>query len=148
MGCGTGFSQSDSETAEMAHPGSSRHTSWHLFLCIRVQAQIKFLNASNSAEDQKDAQVLLDCGPQQSQVLEPRFPRPQSCAVVYLPQTQHGALQTLRVMQVSSGPCWGHRAVLPPVSIPAQAGAVPVSSEFWLHWEAQLCGREQSGEHS
>lgn len=28
---------------------------------MRVQGLTKFLNASNSAEDQKDAQVLLDC---------------------------------------------------------------------------------------
>uniref|UniRef100_A0A8C3EG30 Uncharacterized protein n=1 Tax=Corvus moneduloides TaxID=1196302 RepID=A0A8C3EG30_CORMO len=49
------------------------------------------------------------------------------------PQAQQGALQMLWVMQVRSGPCWGQQALLPPVSIPAQAGAVPVSSALWLH---------------
>lgn len=53
-------SLTDSETPEAADPGSSRHTSWHLFLCTRVQALTKFLNASNSAEGQRDAQVPLE----------------------------------------------------------------------------------------
>lgn len=85
-------------------------------------------------------------GPQQSQVVEPRFPRPWSRAVVYSPHTQHGALQTPGVMQVRSGPCWEQQAVSPPVSIATQAGAVPVSLALWLHWVALLPGREQSGE--
>uniref|UniRef100_A0A8C3RGE8 Uncharacterized protein n=1 Tax=Cyanoderma ruficeps TaxID=181631 RepID=A0A8C3RGE8_9PASS len=113
----------------------------------QVQILTKFLNASNSAaEGQKDAQVLLDSGPQQCQVPEPRFPRPRSRAVVYLWQAQHGSLQTLGVTQVRRGPCWGKRAVLPSVSIRTQAGTVPESLALWLYCLALLPGREQPGE--
>lgn len=51
--------------------------------------------------------------------------------------------------QAHTGEEWallGTRALLPPVPTPAQAGAVPVSLAFWLHWVALLPGREQSGE--
>lgn len=82
--------------------------------------------------------------PQQSQVPKPGLPRPRSHAECTSPQ----ALQTLgwSQTQVQSEPCWVHRAVLPPVSIPAQAGAVPVSLALWLHWVALVPGREQPGE--
>lgn len=85
-------------------------------------------------------------GPQQPQVPEPRLPRPRSCAVMYLPPSPaRGSADT----QAHTGEQWallGTRALLPPVPTPAQAGAVPVSLAFWLHWVALLLGREQPGD--
>uniref|UniRef100_A0A8C3Q8R3 Uncharacterized protein n=1 Tax=Geospiza parvula TaxID=87175 RepID=A0A8C3Q8R3_GEOPR len=66
-----------------------------------------FLNASSTAEGQKDAQALLDSLGHSN----PKYQRQDSQgleAVVLCtsPQAQHGALQTLRLMQVRSGSCW------------------------------------------
>lgn len=126
-----------------AHPD----TQVGIFLCTRVEALTKFLNTSNSAEDHKDTQVLMESLGHSN----PKYQSQDSQGLVAMllctcPQAQHGALQMLGVMQVRSGPCWGQRLVLPPVSIPAQAGAVPVSLALWLHWVALLPGREQPGE--
>lgn len=65
----------------------------------------------------------------------PKTSKPSCC--VSLPDPEiHGALQTLGVMQVRSGLCWGQWAVLPPVPVPTQAGTVPVSLALWLYCTA------------
>lgn len=105
---GAGFSRGVSETAEMGDPDLSRLVTWRLFLCTGVQSLAKFLATSNSAEAQKDVQILLDClghkNPKYQNQVYKGLIAVLPCAS---PGAQQLALQTLGDMQVGSGPCQG-----------------------------------------
>lgn len=118
----------ETEPAEMGDPDSSRHTTWCLFLCTGVQSLTEFLATSNSAEAQEDVQVLLDSlgrsNPKYQNQVYKGLIAVLPCAS---PRAQQLALQTLRGMQVGSGPRWGRKGSI----------SFPVLCRSPWHWGLQ-----------